>query len=189
MAAVFFVGGDTLFEVGIEVIFFAFAVHAVGGLVVVGAEGVAEIEAEWVGPEGRVDDGENFLAELLGVIAVIFVETFLEAVIESVDGGLTLLVALNRVEVGFLDEKEDEKERRKGRNDDELEDGEALAVSSRGVAVVVRDSVHGTIIAFLRGIKKTLAVRGQDGVRTWMDVGGRKEKDPNGSKCGSTDWV
>lgn len=99
MAAVLFVRGDALFEVGIEAIFLAFAAHAVGWFVVVGTEGVAEVKAEGVGPEGGVDNGEVVFAELLGVVAVVFVETLFEAVVEGIDGGLALFVALDGVEI------------------------------------------------------------------------------------------
>ena len=53
------------------------AVVAVGWFVGVGTGGVAEVVAVGVGPEGGVDDFDIFLGDLLGVVAVVGVETFL----------------------------------------------------------------------------------------------------------------
>lgn len=79
---------------------------AVGGLIGIGAEFVAKVEAEWVGPEGWVDYGDVFFGDGFGVVFVLFIETFFESVIHSVDGGLAIFVALESVEIGFLDKKE-----------------------------------------------------------------------------------
>lgn len=58
-------------------VFFAFAIVTIGWLVVVGAERIAKIKTEGVGPERWVYDGEIVLADLLGVVAVVFVKALL----------------------------------------------------------------------------------------------------------------
>lgn len=52
------------------------ALLAVGGLVGIGAEFVAEIKAEWVGPESWVDDGDVFFGDGLWIVFVLFVKAF-----------------------------------------------------------------------------------------------------------------
>lgn len=82
---------------------------AVGGLVGVGAEFVAKVETEWVGPEGWVDYGDVFFGDGLRVIFVFFIEAFFKGVIHSVDGGLAIFVALKSVEIRFLDKENNKK--------------------------------------------------------------------------------
>ena len=53
------------------------AVGTVGWFVRVRAEWIAEVETGWVCPEGGVDNFDVLLADGFGVIAVVFVITFL----------------------------------------------------------------------------------------------------------------
>ena len=62
-----------------------------------------------ISPEGGVDDFDVFLRDEFRIIAMFFVEIFLEGVVHGVDGGLAVVVAAHSVKVGFLDEKEQEK--------------------------------------------------------------------------------
>ena len=105
------------FEDSLQSIFFTFAVFAVGGFVGVGAGWVAEVVAVGVSPESWVDDGEVFLGDGFGVVAVLFVEALFKGIIHGVDGGFSVFVALKSIDVGFLDEKEDKKEGGKGADD------------------------------------------------------------------------
>ena len=92
-----------------EGVFFAVAIVAIGGFVGIRAFGVAEVMAIGIGPEGRVDDLNVFLGDEFWVIAVVFVKAFFEGIVHGVNGGLAVFVALEGVEVGFLDEKENKK--------------------------------------------------------------------------------
>ena len=53
------------------------AVLTVGWLISVGTERVTEIEPIGVGPKGGVDNFDVLLADGFGVVAVVFIETFL----------------------------------------------------------------------------------------------------------------
>ena len=97
MISAIFGVGVFAFHFGAEDVFFAVALVAVGGLIVVVAADVAKVNAVRVGPEGGVDDFDVFLADLLGVVAVFFVETFLKGIIDSVGGDFALLIALHSV--------------------------------------------------------------------------------------------
>lgn len=79
---------------------------AVCWLVRVGTHWVAEVKPKWVGPKGWVDDGDIVLANFAGVVTVVFKEAFFEGVVHGVDGGFTILVAGESIEVGFLDEEQ-----------------------------------------------------------------------------------
>lgn len=57
---------------------------------------------------------------------MVFVVTFFKGVIHGVDGDFAVLVALHGVNIGFLDEKENQKETSKDADDDELGDGETF---------------------------------------------------------------
>ncbi len=96
------------------------ALLAVGRLIGIGAEFVAKIKAEWVSPESWVDDGDVFFGDGFGVVFVLFVKAFFESVIHSVDGGFSIFVAFESVEIGFLDEKENKKERGENCHDDKF---------------------------------------------------------------------
>lgn len=85
----------------------AFAIFAVGWFVGVGTLRIAEIVARWIGPEGWVDDLDVVLGDLLGVILVLFVEAFFKGIVHSINGGFTSFVAVESVDVGFLNEKDD----------------------------------------------------------------------------------
>ena len=78
---------------------------AIGRFVEIRAKRVAEIKTIRVGPEGRVDNGDVFLANFRWVVAVVFVKAFLEGVIHGVNGNFTIFVTFHGVEIGFLDEK------------------------------------------------------------------------------------
>lgn len=69
--------GVFFFEVGSQDVFFAFAIFAVGGLVRVGAGGIAEVNARRIGPEGRVDYLDVVLGDGFGIVAVFFIVTLL----------------------------------------------------------------------------------------------------------------
>ena len=120
MAAVVFGVGVFLFEGGFEGVFFAFAVFAVGGLVGIGAGGVAEVVAEGIGPEGGVDDFDVFFGNLFGVVVMLLVEAFFEGVVHGVDSDFAVFVTVEGVEIGFLDEEDDKEKGRKNGNDNNL---------------------------------------------------------------------
>ena len=71
----------------------------------VGTESIAEIEAEWIGPEGWVDDSDVFFADSLWIVAVLLVEAVFEGVVHGVDGSFTGFVAGEGVKIGLLYEK------------------------------------------------------------------------------------
>ena len=102
MAAVVFDVGVFLFEGGFEGVFFAFAVFAIGWFVRIGTGGVAEVVAEWIGPESGVDDLDVFFGDLFWVIVVILIEAFFEGVIHGIDGSFAILIAFHSIEVGLL---------------------------------------------------------------------------------------
>lgn len=47
---------------------------------------------------------------MLGVVFVVFVKAFLEGVVDGVDSGFAGFVAIESINVGFLNEKDNEKE-------------------------------------------------------------------------------
>ncbi len=59
-----------------------------------------------VGPECGVDDGDVLFGNDFRIITISFVKTFFQSVIHGVDGGLSVFVSLESVEIGLLDEKE-----------------------------------------------------------------------------------
>ena len=73
-----------------------------------------------IGPEGWVDDSDVFFGNGFWVITVFFIETFFEGIIHSIDGGFSVFVAFKGIDVGFLDEKENQKEGSKDPNDDDF---------------------------------------------------------------------
>ena len=79
---------------------------AIGGFVGVGTTGNAEVDTVRVGPEGGVDNGDVFFADSFGIVAVVFVETLFQSVIHGVDGDFAGFVAIESIEIVFLDEKE-----------------------------------------------------------------------------------
>ena len=128
MGAVGFDEGGFLLQIGPQDVFFAFAVATISGIVMIGTERVAEIESERVSPECGIDNGDIVLGNLFGVVAVVLVETFFEGVVHGVDGGLAVGVAVDGVDVGLLDKEENEKQRGKRGDDDELDDGKTSSV-------------------------------------------------------------
>ena len=78
---------------------------AVGGFVGIGALGVAKIVAVGIGPEGGVDDFDVFFGDELGVVSMLRVETFFEGIVHGVDGSFAVFIAIESVEIGFLEEK------------------------------------------------------------------------------------
>ena len=58
-----------------------------------------------VGPKRRIDDFDVIFGDKLGIILVLFIEVFFESIVHGIDGGLTSIVALHSVEVGFLNKK------------------------------------------------------------------------------------
>ena len=88
----------------------AFAIDTVSSLVRIGTFWVAECVAGGVGKIGRVDDGEGVFGEVFWVVTVVLVEAFFESVVDGVDGGFLDIVAVEGVEIGFLDEGNDSDE-------------------------------------------------------------------------------
>ena len=78
---------------------------AIGRFVRIGAKFVAEVKAVRVGPEGWVDDSDVLFADFRRIVAMVFVKTFFERIIHSVDGGFAIFVAGHSVKVGFLNEE------------------------------------------------------------------------------------
>lgn len=105
------------------------AVITIGWFVNVGTLWVAEIVATRISPEGRVDYSDIFLGNGFRVVAVIFVEAFFECVIHGVDCGFSVFITLESVEIGLLDEKEEEKQTDKGSYDNKFDNGETFFVS------------------------------------------------------------
>lgn len=92
---------------GFEGVGFAVAVVVtVGRFVEVGAERIAEVEAEGVGPEGGVDDFDVLLGDGIWVVAVLGEVAFFERVVHGIDSNLAAFVASHGVDVGLLDEEE-----------------------------------------------------------------------------------
>lgn len=100
----------------------------VGGFVRIGAKRIAEIKTVWIGPDGRVNDGNIFFANFGRVVTVVFIETFFECVIHGVDSGFAVFVAGHSIKIGFLDEKQNKRKRCKNRYDDKFNDGETFFV-------------------------------------------------------------
>jgi len=101
---------------------------AVRGLVRVGADWVAEIKAERVCPESRVNHGEIFFGDGFRIIAVFFIEAFFESIVHSVDGDFAVVVAVHSVDIGLLDEEENQKERTEKSDDDKFDNGKAFFI-------------------------------------------------------------
>lgn len=72
---------------------------------------------------------------MFGVIIMVLEETFFESVIHGIDSGFAGFVAVHGVDVGFLNEEDDDEEGNEGANDDNFEKGETLFF------------VHGLIIS------------------------------------------
>lgn len=75
----------------------------------VDAELFAEVDAEGVSEEGRVDNFEILFGDFVWVITVLGVVALFEGIIDGVDGRFSLLVSTHGFDVGFLDGKENEK--------------------------------------------------------------------------------
>ena len=122
------------------------ALIAIGGLIRIGTSFVAKVVAKWIGPECWVDDFDVFLRDELWVIFVLGVETFFYGVIHSINGGFAFFVASEGVKIGFLDEEENDKKRRKNSGDNDFKNGKTFFC------------IHGIIIAYFM-FKTSIAKR------------------------------
>lgn len=77
----------------------------IGRFVRIGAKFVAEVKTVRVGPEIWVDDGDVLFADSGRIVAMVFIKTFFERIIHSVDGSFAIFVASHSIKVGFLNEE------------------------------------------------------------------------------------
>ena len=63
---------------------------------------------------------------MFGVIIVLFEKAFFESVIHGIDGGFTGFVAVHGVDIGFLNEKDDDEQGSENTDNSDFEKGETL---------------------------------------------------------------
>ncbi len=79
---------------------------AIGGFVGVGAGWIAKIKAHRVCPERWIDNFDVVFGDEFWVITVFLVKAFFQGIVHSIDSGFAIFVALHGVNIGFLNEKE-----------------------------------------------------------------------------------